>query len=252
MKTFLVIGIGAGDPEYLTVQAARAIGRASAFLVLDKGEEKQDLVALRQRILAEHATPGHRVTEVAEVDRDRTTPAYTRAVEDWRARRGDLYEDFIAGLADGETGALLVWGDPSLYDSTIAALEDVLARGSVTFEYAVIPGVSAISALAARHRIPLNRIGRPFQVTTGRRLAEGVPAGLDDVIVMLDAHCTFAQLPDAAEFDIYWGAYLGTPDEILVAGRVDEAGPEIQRVRAAARERKGWIMDTYLLRRRDG
>src|SRR3712207_7026936 len=44
------------------------------------------------------------------------------------------------------------------------------------------------SALAAAHRIPLNRVGRPFAVTTGRRLAdEGPPPGVDDVVVMLDA-----------------------------------------------------------------
>jgi precorrin-6A synthase len=87
-------------------------------------------------------------------------------------------------------------------------------------------------------------------VTTGRRLArEGFPANAPDVVVMLDARCAFAQLDDA-ELDIYWGAYLGTPDEILVAGAVAAVSEEIQRVRADARERKGWIMDTYLLRRR--
>jgi precorrin-6A synthase len=48
---------------------------------------------------------------------------------------------------------------------------------------------------------------------------------------------------------IYWGAYLGTPDEILVSGPLAEVAEEIRRVRAEARERKGWMFDTYLLRR---
>ncbi|MET8053354.1 hypothetical protein ABZU75_37780 [Streptosporangium sp. NPDC005286] len=64
---------------------------------------------------------------------------------------------------------------------------------------------------------------------------------------MLDAHCAFAELGE--EFHIYWGAYLGTPDEILVAGPVPEVADRIGELRAEARERKGWIMDTYLLRR---
>ena len=67
---------------------------------------------------------------------------------------------------------------------------------------------------------------------------------------MLDGRTAFATLPDA-DLDIYWGAYLGTPDEIVVAGALRAVKDEICRRRAEARARKGWIMDTYLLRRRD-
>ncbi len=260
MKRLLVIGIGAGDPDYLTLQAVKAIAGADVFLVLDKGEEKSDLVRLRQDMLAAHARPGHRVVEAADPDRDRAAApaAYAAAVDDWRARRADLYEAFVrdeiggaddTGGTDG-VGALLVWGDPSLYDSTIAAVDEVLARGRVRFDYAVVPGISCVSALAAAHRIPLNRVGRPVTVTTGRRLAATAPADVpDDVAVMLDARDAFAGLAEADAFTIYWGAYVGTPDELLLSGPVAEVAPTIQRVRAEARARKGWIMDTYLLRR---
>jgi precorrin-6A synthase len=110
----------------------------------------------------------------------------------------------------------------------------------------VIPGVSSLSVLAAQHRTAFNRIGKPVQITTGRRLAEGFPADADDVLVMLDATNTFTKFPD---MDVFWGAYLGTPDEILVSGKVSDVADEIVTRRAEARERKGWIMDTYLLRR---
>jgi precorrin-6A synthase len=109
--------------------------------------------------------------------------------------------------------------------------------------------VSSVAALAARHRVALNRVGRPFVVTTGRRLADGWPSGVDDVVVMLDAQCAFARYA-AEDITIYWGAYLGTPDEILIAGPLSEVAGHIEQVRARARARKGWIMDTYLLRRR--
>jgi precorrin-6A synthase len=118
----------------------------------------------------------------------------------------------------------------------------------VTFSYDVVPGISSVSALVARHRTGLNRVARPVQITTGRRLAEGFPEGVDDVVVMLDAHQGFRQYADQ-DIDIYWGAYIGTPDEILVSGPLAEAADRIERLRAEARERKGWIMDTYLLRR---
>ena len=42
---------------------------------------------------------------------------------------------------------------------------------------------------------------------------------MDDVVVMLDAHCTFAGIEDQ-DADIFWGAYLGTPDELLISGPI--------------------------------
>jgi precorrin-6A synthase len=65
---------------------------------------------------------------------------------------------------------------------------------------------------------------------------------------MLDADCSFRHLPDD-ELEIHWGAYLAMEDEILVSGRLGDVAEEIVRQRAEARERKGWIMDAYLLRR---
>jgi precorrin-6A synthase len=251
VRRILVIGIGAGDPEQLTVRAVGALNQADAFFLLDKGEEKQDLIALRHEILRRYVErPAYRLVEARDPDRDRTrtTATYSPAVDDWRRRRADIYERLIRDeLTDGECGAFLVWGDPALYDSTLSALEDVLARGTVAFAHEVIPGISSVSALAAGHRIGLNRVGRPVQITTGRRLAEeGFPDGVDDVVVMLDARLAFTRFPEAR---IYWGAYVGAPDEILISGTVADVAGRITHARSRARARKGWIMDTYLLRR---
>jgi precorrin-6A synthase len=254
VRKIQVIGIGAGDPEQLTLQAVRALRSTDVFFLLDKGEAKDDLTQLRRDMLDAHIPdPGsYRVVEARDPERDRTAggAAYSPAVGDWRSARADIYERLIAEeLGEDERGAFLVWGDPALYDSTLGILKEVLARGAVAFDYDVIPGISSVSALAARHRTGLNRVARPVQITTGRRLAEGFPEGVDDVVVMLDAHQAFRAYADQ-DIDIYWGAYLGTPDEILDSGPLAEAGPRIERLRAEARARKGWIMDTYLLRRR--
>ncbi|MFC9956356.1 precorrin-6A synthase (deacetylating) [Streptomyces nigra] len=252
MRTIHVIGIGAGDPEQLTLQAVRALRDTDVFFILDKGEVKSDLTGLRRDMLDAHVPEGtYRIVEARDPDRDRSAggAAYSPAVGDWRSARAGIYARLITEeLGEEETGAFLVWGDPALYDSTLAILEEVLASGTVAFAYDVIPGISSVSSLAARHRTGLNRVARPVQITTGRRLAEGFPDGVDDVVVMLDAHQRFRQYADE-DLDIYWGAYLGTPDEILVSGPIAEAAPRIERLRAEARERKGWIMDTYLLRR---
>jgi precorrin-6A synthase len=252
VKEIHVIGIGAGDPEQLTLQAVRALARTDVFFLLDKGEEKADLVGLRRLLLERHARPGHRVVVARDPDRDRTaaTPGYAPAVDDWRRRRADVCRRLIAEeLTDGQCGAFLVWGDPALYDSTLGILQDVHARGTEEFNWTVVPGISSVATLAARHRTGLNQVGRPVHITTGRRLADhGLPDGTDDVVVMLDAHQAFARFTDR-DLYIYWGAYLGTADELLVAGPLAEVADRIRAVRAEARERKGWIMDTYLLRR---
>jgi precorrin-6A synthase len=247
VRKIYVIGIGAGHPDHLTLQAAKAIGRTDVFFLLDKGEAKQSMIELRQRLMKAYGRPGRRVAEGRDPDRDRAPADYEGTVADWRSRRSAVTEALISeNLIDDETGAFLVWGDPTLYDSTIAILDEILERGQTLFEYEVIPGISSVSALAAKHRVPLNQVGRPVQITTGRRLAEGWPDGVDDLVVMLDAQQAFAAHSEA---DIYWGAYVGTEDEILRSGPVAEVAAEIVETRAKARSEHGWIMDTYLLRR---
>jgi precorrin-6A synthase len=118
----------------------------------------------------------------------------------------------------------------------------------LALEYEVIPGISSVQALAAKHRIALNRIGESVHITTGRKLAEGFPDNADSVVVMLDGEQTFNKI-EGSDIDIYWGAYIGTEDEILVSGRLSEVRNDIEAIRAKARREKGWIMDTYLLRK---
>jgi precorrin-6A synthase len=250
VRKIYVIGIGAGDPDHLTLQAAKAIGRTDVFFLLDKGEVKESMIELRHRLLKAYGRPSRRIAQGRDPERDRTPDDYEGTIADWRSRRSEVTEALIREhLLEQETGAFLVWGDPTLYDSTIAILDEILARGETTFTYEVIPGISSVSALAAKHRIGVNRVGQPYQVTTGRRLAEQWPAQVDDVVVMLDAQQAFGTV-DAENVEIYWGAYVGTPDELLISGPLAEVADEIRRVRAEARERHGWIMDTYLLRRR--
>lgn len=253
MRRVLLIGIGAGDPEHLTVQAIKALNAVDVFFVVDKGEAKQDLIRLRKEICDRYVEGrSYRMVEVRDPERSRSAPAYRSAVEDWRRRRADVYENLIQEELDEQgCGAFLVWGDPSLYDSTLAIVDEILARGNVEFEVEVVPGITSIQALAAKHRITLTQVGRPMQITTGRLLATGFPAETDDVVVMLDADCSFKQLVgDEREIDIYWGAYVGTEDELLVAGELSAVTDQIEQIRSAARASKGWIMDSYLLRRR--
>jgi precorrin-6A synthase len=251
LRTLLVIGIGPGDPDQVTVQAIRGLNRADVVFIVEKGSEADELAVARHRIMDRHLEPGRqqRIVRLQDPPRDREAAAYREAVHEWRRRRADVWERAIQReLSDSECGAFLVWGDPAIYDSTIAVLEDIVAREQIELDYEVIPGISSLQALAARHRIGWNRVGGSVEITTGRRLSAGLSGDADDVLVMLDGGCAFTELADQ-ELEIYWGAYVGTDDEILVSGPVAEVAGEIERVRSRARTRKGWVMDSYLLRR---
>ncbi len=252
MRQLYIIGIGAGNPEQVTVEAVTALNKVDVFFVADKGPGKDDLVALRAQICRRYIPDRpYRIVEIDDPERGRVGDAgsYDAVVQDWHHRRAARYEEaMLAELGANENPGFLVWGDPALYDSTIRVVELLKARRTLDFEFSVIPGISSVQALAAAHRIVLNRIGEPIHITTGRRLLQGMPVGLDNVVVMLDGDLVCRTFTEPG-LEIYWGAYLGTPDEVLVTGPLSEVIGSIERLRAEARARKGWIMDTYLLRR---
>lgn len=250
MRSILVIGIGAGNPDYLTAEAVEALKRANVFFIPDKGEEKAALKALRETILGRVVGDQARSVGYDVPPRRLGGADYGADIEAWRTAVEAVHRRLIGeALAEGETGAFLVWGDPAIYDGTLGILAGLKACG-LDIAVEAFPGISAPQALAARHGIALNRPGEAILFTTGRRLAAGWPEGIDNVVVMLDSGNTFASLAGADGLDIYWGAYLGMAEEILIAGRLNEVRDEIVGKRAAAREQHGWIMDTYLLRRR--
>ena len=250
----LVIGIGTGNLEHLTQQAVRALNQVDLFLVADKGAAKEDLVALRNEICRTFITHDrYRILEVPDPergsDRDRATEQYRAGVEAWHQLRAQRYAQVIRGEL-GETGTVgfLVWGDPAFYDSSIRVVQRIRATGT-HLKLTVVPGISSLQLLAARHQIALNRIGQPIHVTTGRRLVAEYEPSLGDVAVMLDGDLACTELAATyPDVEIFWGAQLGLPDEVLIRGRLAEVADELSRTRSAIRQRRGWVMDTYLLR----
>ncbi|MCC7251776.1 precorrin-6A synthase (deacetylating) [Hyphomicrobium sp.] len=251
MRKLLVIGIGAGNPDFMTVQAIDALNKADVFFVFDKGEPKGDLVRLRKDVCERFIRDRpYRFVSIEDPVRDPLPHGYKQGVRDWHRERAlRLASQIAAEIDEDGCGAFLVWGDPSLYDSTLRLLDILRTDTSLAFDHDVIPGISAVQVLAARHRLVLNTIGGTVAVTTGRELAEhGFPGDADSIVVMLDRGDGLrAALRE--DVDIYWGAYLGTPNEILLSGRLRDIIDDIEQIRACEKDRHGWIMDTYLLRR---
>jgi precorrin-6A synthase len=242
-----LVGIGCGDPEQLTLAAIRAINAADLVLIPRKGEEKSDLAELRRTICAEILT--NTETRVVEFDlprRDSERDDYRAGVDAWHAAVAAAWSREIAShLGTSGRVALLIWGDPSLYDSSLR----IARRLDPVPQIEVIPGITSIQALCAAHAIPLNEIGEPFLVTTGRRLREGgFPTAVETVFVMLDGGAAFQSL-DARGLHIWWGAYLGLADQMITSGPLAEVGDKIAAARQEARARRGWIMDSYIIKR---
>lgn len=248
MRKLYLIGIGAGNPEYITFQAIKALNAVDVFFFMDKGEAKHDLLKLRKEICDRFIEKrSYRIVEAVDPVRDPSIADYTARVEDWHRRRSLVYEETISReLGEDQSGAFLVWGDPSLYDSTLRIIDQIGTRGNLCFDVEVIPGITSMQALATRHKISLNGIGESIAITTGRQLSTHGSAIAERTIVMLDGQCSFNTLLDK-DLDIYWGAYLGMEEEILLAGKLDEIAGRIEEIRGELRQKNGWIMDTYLV-----
>ena len=249
MIEVILIGIGTGAVDHLTLAGVKALNRADLVLVPRKGANKADLAEVRLAICRAVLTnPTTRVVEFDLPVRDQSNPDYLGGVDDWHDAVAAVWAREI-GAHQGVTGvvASLVWGDPSLYDSTLRIAERL--KRLMDLKVTVVPGITAIQALTAAHGIPLNDIGAPVQIMTGRDLrGKGWPSGVDTLVVMLDGACAFQSIdPDGVM--IWWAAYAGMPEQILRRGLLAEVSGDIVSTRAAAREAHGWIMDIYLLRR---
>lgn len=245
MTELWLIGIGTGKPGHLTLEGRQALREAACVLLPRKGTGKEDLAHLRLEILWDAGSTA-RVIPFDMPIRDESLP-YAERVARWHAAIAERWQAALEGAPEGPA-ALLVWGDPGLYDSTLR----IAARLTGPTRLRVVPGITALQALTAAHAIPFNTINGAVTVTTGRALRDrGWPEGADTVAVMLDGACSFQTLsPEGLR--IWWGAFLGMPEQLLEHGTLREAGPRIVARRAEARARHGWIMDTYLLRRDPG
>ncbi|SMX34834.1 precorrin-6A synthase (deacetylating) [Actibacterium lipolyticum] len=249
MIELLLVGIGTGNPQHLTLQAIQALNSADLILIPRKGENKSDLVELRRAICADVLTnPTTRIHDFDLPKRDAENPDYRGGVDDWHDEIAAVWSNEIKTQL-GKTGrvAFLVWGDPSLYDSTLRIAERV--KTVMPLRVTMIPGMTSIQALTAGHAIPLNEIGAPVTITTGRRLRDGGwPASVDTLVIMLDGTCAFQTLPPEG-ITIWWSAYAGMAEEITLSGPLSEISETILDTRAKARAKHGWLMDIYMLRR---
>jgi uroporphyrin-III C-methyltransferase len=135
-----LVGAGPGDPELLTLKAARCIASADAILV----------DALVDRRVLRHAKPGARIVEVGKRGGCRSTPQeFIDRLMVRLARRGAV----VARVKGGDPFVFGRGGEEAL----------TLAKGGVDFE--VVPGVTSGIAAPASAGIPVTHRGVANAVT---------------------------------------------------------------------------------------
>lgn len=245
-----LIGMGTGHPDHLTRQAEAAL-RAADLVLIPHKEDAPDLARVRLEICQRVLGAGARLAVFDVPPRPRHGSDYLADVQRWHDAVAACWQSVLqAHLPAGGRAAWLIWGDPTLYDSSLRLAQRLARQMSVQVE--VVPGVSAFQVLAAAHALPLNELNAPVLLTTGRRLRErGWPADADTLCVFLDGQCAFTAL-DARGVSIWWGAYLGWPQQQLIAGPLARVAPDIVAALQRGRQAHGWIMDTYILKRHQG
>lgn len=243
IRDLWLVGIGTGSPHHLTLEGREALREAAVILLPRKGPGKDDLARLRISLL-ESVGATAKIVPFDMPVRDEGL-SYEVRVSLWHDQIAQAWQNALPPVTVDGPVALLVWGDPGLYDSTLRIAERLPNNPQVR----VVPGITALQALTAAHAIPFNTIDGAVCVTTGQQLRQrGMPQDAATVVVVLDGKCSFMGL-DEPELHIWWGGFLGMPEQILMSGLLRDVGADIVDLRAKARASHGWIMDTYLLRK---
>ncbi len=122
-----LVGAGPGDPDLLTLKAAKAIGAASVLLV-------DDLV--NDAVLA-HAAPGARVVHVGKRGGCKSTP------------QAFIEKLMIQAAQEGETVVRLKGGDPFIFGRGGEEVEHLQAAGvPVAVVNGITSGLAALSSLS--------------------------------------------------------------------------------------------------------
>jgi precorrin-2/cobalt-factor-2 C20-methyltransferase len=149
------IGVGPGDPDLLTVKAARLLAACPvvAYPAPEQGE------SLARRIAAPHLPAG----KIEIAIRMALSPERFPAPEVYDAAAAEV----SSHLAAGRDVAVLCLGDPLLYGSFMY----LLARLAGTYRVEIVPGVASPTAAAAALGLPL---------AAGSDVLAILPAQLDD------------------------------------------------------------------------
>lgn len=212
MGTFYGIGVGPGDPELITLKAARILGRVAHVFAAASSRNPESLALAIARPHIPEATP----TELLFFPMTRERSETVRA---WEANARRI----AAVLTAGRDAAFLTLGDPLTY-STFGYLVGRVAARAPAAAIEAVPGITSYQAAAARLRAPLVEGEGALMIVSGAgggaRLRAQSPK--PDTVVFLKAYRNLedicAALAESGEYpDCTAVTRCGRPGEEIVA-----------------------------------
>jgi precorrin-2 C20-methyltransferase / precorrin-3B C17-methyltransferase len=208
------VGVGPGDPDLVTVRAARLITAADviAYHCAPHGRS----------IARAAAEPYLRAGQTEEVLRYPVTTEGSDHPAGYAGAMAEFYAEVTQRLArhlqDGRDVVVLCEGDPSLYGSYLHVHERLGER----FRSVIVPGISSVSAAAAAASVPLVQHDETLMVLPGTLPGEQLQARLAsaDAAAVLKLGRTFGKVRAALE-------QTGLLDRALY---VERAGTDRERV----------------------
>jgi precorrin-2/cobalt-factor-2 C20-methyltransferase len=179
------VGVGPGDPELLTLRAYHLLSRIPVIFVPLKDEKSSSYARSVIKNLVKKSE-GKVVGVVLPMLRDKE-----KLADYWRKAAESIWQY----LKKGEDCAFVNIGDPLLYGTFIHILE-TLKKSHPEIEIEVIPGISSISAAAARAAVPLASNDERIAIISGNREDKVIRETLEnfDTIVFMKMNKVFDRL----------------------------------------------------------
>ena len=228
------VGVGPGDPELVTVKAVRLLAEADVVLVPRTehaaGTDGAAGTAGRADRIVAAACPAaaDRIVAVPFSMRERSGVGPRRRAA-WAESTDAAVRAFRGGA---RTVCFATVGDPSVY-STFSYLAAEVTREVPEVRIEVVPGITAMQALAGAARTPLvegREVLALVPVTGGVEVLTAA-LGTADTVVAYKAGRRLPEVLDAIaavrpEHAVLVGTDVGLPDERLVDGRDPAARAE--------------------------
>ena len=216
------VGLGPGDPELVTVKAARIIGEADVVAYHSARHGRSIARSIAEPYLRAGQIEEHLVYPVT-TETVEHPGGYTGAMEDFYRESADK---IAAHLEAGRNVALLAEGDPLFYSSYM----HIHTRLTERFDAVIVPGVTSMSAASAATATPLVQGDDVLAVLPGTLPAAELAGCLcdADAAVVLKLGRSYPAVREALSLagrldDAFYVERASTPAEkVLPAGAVDE------------------------------
>ncbi|WP_347348770.1 precorrin-2 C(20)-methyltransferase [Nigerium sp.] len=218
------VGVGPGDPEHVTLKAVRALEASDVVLVPATEASGDDAGRAETIVVTAAPAASEKIRRVPFTMADRSGVTARRA-KAWETSAAAAIEAFEAGA---QTVSFATVGDPSVY-STFSYLAGTVLGRFPDVEIEVVPGITAMQALAAASRTPLvegTEVLALVPVTSGLDTLDRASEFADTVV----AYKAGRRLPEvlgrlaSADRDTLVGTNVGLPGQRIVPAS-DADGP---------------------------